>query len=89
MLMGIEIFKFRLWGAEKMRFKVGNPALCLKACPDKPFYISKAQFVLGILKSETPFTLEYLSLFHKRKSLVTRSALRTQCSANLEGVMTV
>ena len=37
---------------------------------------SQAQFVLGILRSETAYTLEYLSLFHERKSLMTRSALK-------------
>ncbi len=65
LLMGTEIFQFWPLGAEKMGFKVGNPMS--KSMTKSSF--PQAQFVLGILRNKTPFTLEYLSLLHKRNSL--------------------
>ena len=61
-------------GAEKMGIKVGNPMS--KSMTKSTFLRSSLSYAYWEVKHPY-FTLEYLSLFHKRKSLMTRSALNT------------
>ena len=60
----LKFFNFDFWGLRKWGLKLVT--LCLKAWPNQPF---SGPVCLGILRSKIPFTLEYLSLIHKRKSL--------------------
>ena len=63
-LWALKFFNFDFWGLRKWGLKLVT--LCLKAWPNQPF---SGPVCLGILRSKIPFTLEYLSLIHKRKSL--------------------
>ena len=57
----LKFFNFDFWGLRKLGLKLVT--LYLKAWPNQTF---SGTVFLGILRSETPFPLEYLSLFHKR-----------------------